>query len=103
MKTKASFYLQITYVKRMLKVLDSVLRKNCEACQGLDNVHQVCAVRYWDHHQEKNRIIDLIFEDLWAEIDIPEAVAEWKTYFNIPIKVYPGWYEEIRDLLVYMM
>jgi hypothetical protein len=103
MKTKAAFYLQLTYVKHMLKVLDSVLRKHCQACQGTHNVHEICAVRYWDDNKEKQRIIDIIYEDLWLEIDVGQVITEWKSLFNYAVKIYPGWYEDVRDLIVYMM
>jgi hypothetical protein len=93
MKTKAAFYLQLTYVKHMLKVL----------CQGTHNVHEICAVRYWDDNKEKQRIIDIIYEDLWLEIDVGQVITEWKSLFNYAVKIYPGWYEDIRDLIVYMM
>ena len=103
MKTKAGLYLQLTYVKHMLKTLDAVLKNHCEACQGKGNVHEVCAVRYWDDQEERKRIIDSVFEDLWNHIDIPEVVDEWKQNFKVSISVYPGWYEEIRDLLVFLL
>lgn len=80
-----------------------MLRKNCAACQGKSNVHEVCAVRYWDDENERRHVIDSIYEQLWDEINVRQIISEWKIKFNIPIKVYPGWYEDIRDLLVYMM
>lgn len=103
MKSKETFYLQLTYVKHFLKVLDSVLCRNCNACQGKTNIHVICAVRYWESEIDRRQVIDSIYEQLWDEIDVTQIISEWKIKFNKPIKVYPGWYEDTRDLLVYLM